>query len=74
MKTPPKPKDPKKYPIWVPITVPVTRPEMLFYVGRKCKEFEPQCVVCKEWKRYEATGKIRTIIERRAGVLCIEEE
>jgi len=73
MKTPPIPKDRKKYPLWVPITIPITKAEMMFYVGGKCRCREPNCHINRLWAAWEKTGRIRTIVERRADVLTIRE-
>ena len=70
----PSPKDKKKYPIWVPITVPATKAEMRYYVGRKCRDFDPICPCCTSWLKWEKSGKIRTVVERRAHVLMITED
>lgn len=74
MKTPPVPKDKMRYPIWVHITIPLTKAEMVYHVGTKCRDYVRDCVCCRLWKSWEKTGKIRTLVERRAGVLDITEE
>jgi len=74
MKPPPIPKNTKKYPLWVYVTIPLTKPEMMYYVGRKCSTYERGCMACKAWKQWEKTGKIKTITERRADVMGITED
>ena len=74
MKTPPIPKDRKKYPIWVFVTIPLTEAELVYHVGLKCRTYARGCAYCAAWKSWEKTGKIRALVERRADVLGIKRE
>ena len=73
MKNPPIPKDSKKYPLWVPITIPTTEAEMLFYTGKKHPDYDKYCYSCRAWKKFEKTGTIDTLVERRKDVLNIDD-
>ena len=68
IKNPPIPKDRKKYPVWITTTVPVTKQEVLFSVGKKCKDYDKHCYACIAWKKFEKTGTINILVDRRKAL------